>query len=190
MEVLIKKLLREFVENKTTFRVIGKFTDLIKEDIETNISNEIISRRLRRINPFIGNFTDKRTEKDKSVEFIINPKPHYIKRTFRLSDPEYNETGKRYDPNISNPSPLEGIDLIYNNRDKLAEQILIGRIKDGDIIEISSADGSNYHMIVRFDIEYNKPPRYQLTLITQIKGVEFYGKKYNSKLRLYPNPKN
>ena len=45
-------------------------------------------------------------------------------------------------------------------------------------------------MIVRFDIEYNKPPRYQLTLITQIKGVEFYGKKYNSKLRLYPNPKN
>ena len=190
MELLIKKLLREFVEHKTTFRVVGNFTDLIKEDIETNISNEIISRRLRRINPFIGNFTDKRTGKDKSVEFIINPKPHYIKRTFRLSDPEYKEKGKRYDPNISNPSPLEGIDLIYNNRNKLAEQILIGRIKDGDVVEISSADGSNYHIIVKFDKQYGNSPRYVLTLVTQIKGVEFYGKKSQSKLRLYPNPKN
>jgi hypothetical protein len=193
MEVLIKKILREFVEDKTTFRVIGNFKELIKENIdpvELNITKEIIFRRLRRINPFVGNFTDKRTGQDKSVEFIINPKTHYLNRTFRLSDPEYIKGGKHYDPKLSNPSPLEGIDLIYNNKNKLAEQILIGRIKDGDVVEISSADGSNYHMIVSFDKEYGKVVRYQLTLVTQIKGAQFYGKKSQSKLKLYPNPKN
>ena len=107
-----------------------------------------------------------------------------------MSDPEYKEKGKHYDPKIVNPNTLEGIDLIYNNRDKIAEQILIGRIKDNDIVEMSSADGSNYHMIVKFDKQYGKNPRYDLTLVTQIKGAQFYGKKYQSKLKLYPNPRN
>ena len=193
MEVLIKQILREFVDNKVEIKVIGNVSDLLNEQInpvELNISKEIISRRLRRINPFVGNFKDKRTGKDRAVEFVINPKEHYIKRTYRLSDPEYKETGKHYDPKLSNPGPLEGIDLIYNNRNKIAEQILIGRIKDNDIVEVSSADGSNYHMIVKFDKQYGKNPRYELTLVTQIKGAQFYDKKSQSKLKLYPNPKN
>jgi hypothetical protein len=193
MEVLIRQILREFVDNKVEIKVIGNVSDLLNEQInpvDFNITKEIISRRLRRINPFVGNFKDKRTGDDKTVEFVINPKPHYLNRTFRLSDPEYIEGGKHYDPKLSNPSPLEGIDLIYNNRNKLAEQILIGRIKDGDVVEVSSADGSNYHMIVSFDKEYGKVVRYQLTLVTQIKGAPFYGKKSQSKLKLYPNPKN
>jgi hypothetical protein len=193
MEKLIRKLLKEFVDSKTTIRVIGSVNDLISEHIdpvELNISREIVNRRLKRISPFIGNFRDKRTGQDKTVEFLINPKNHFVNRLHRLSDPEYKEKGKHYDPKITNPSPLEGIDLIYNNRNKLAEQILIGRIKDGDVVEISSADGSNYHIIVKFDKQYGNSPRYVLTLVTQIKGVEFYGKKSQSKLRLYPNPKN
>jgi hypothetical protein len=193
MEVLIRQILREFVDNKVEIKVIGNVSDLLNEQInpvDFNITKEIISRRLRRINPFVGNFKDKRTGDDKIVGFVINPKPHYLNRTFRLSDPEYKETGKHYDPKLSNPGPLEGIDLIYNNRDKIAEQILIGRIKDNDIVEVSSADGSNYHMIVKFDKQYGKNPRYELTLVTQIKGAQFYGKKSQSKLKLYPNPKN
>lgn len=193
MELLIRQILREFVNNKVEIKVVGNVNDLLKEQInpvELNISKEIISRRLRRINPFVGNFKDKRTGEDKTVEFVINPKEHYIKRIYRLSDPEYKEKGKHYDPKIVNPNTLEGIDLIYNNRDKIAEQILIGRIKDNDIVEMSSADGSNYHMIVKFDKQYGKNPRYDLTLVTQIKGAQFYGKKYQSKLKLYPNPRN
>jgi len=193
MEVLIRQILREFVDNKIEIKVVGNVSDLLNEQInpvDFNIAKEIISRRLRRISPFVGNFTDKRTGQDKSVEFVINPKPHYLNRTFRLSDPEYKEKGKHYDPKLLNPSPLEGIDLIYNNRDKIAEQILIGRIKDNDIVEVSSADGSNYHMIVKFDKQYGKNPRYELTLVTQIKGAPFYGKKSQSKLKLYPSPRN
>ena len=34
MEVLIKKILKEFVEDKTTFRVVGNFRELIKENID------------------------------------------------------------------------------------------------------------------------------------------------------------
>ena len=193
MEGLIKTILKEYVNNKIEIRVVGNVNNLINEEInpvELNISREIISRRLRRINPFVGNFKDKRTGQDRQVEFTINPKEHYIKRTYRLSDPEYMESGKKYDPKIVNPKTLEGIDLIYNNRNKLAEQILIGRIKDNDIIEISSADGSNYHMIVNFDKQYGKNPSYKLTLVTQIKGADFYGKKSQMKLKLYPEPRN
>ena len=193
MEYFIKRILKEFVDSKTTIRVIGSVNDIINEQIdpiELNISKEIIDRRLKRINPFIGNFTDKRTGQNKTVEFFINPKTHFINRLFRLSEPEYKENGNHYDPKLSNPSPLDGIDLIYNNKNKLAEQILIGRIKDGDIVEITSADGSNYHMIVSFDKQYGKIPRYSLSLVTQIKGAECYGKKYQHKLRLYPNPRN
>ena len=193
MEYLIKRVLKEFVESKITFKVIGNVKDIINEQInpvEFNISKEIISRKLRRINPFVGNFKDKKTGKDKVVEFTINPKAHFLNRLFRLSDPEYKESGKHYDPKLSNPSPLEGIDLIYNNRNKLAEQISIGRIKDGDVIEVTSSDGSNYHMIVKFDKQYGGSPRYELTLVTQIKGADFYGKKYQSKLRLHPTPIN
>lgn len=193
MEHLIKRLLREFAEEELTFKVIGNISNIISEQInpiDLNISKEIVNRRLKRISPFVGNFTDKRTGQDKTVEFLVNPKNHFVNRLHRLSDPEYKEKGKHYNPKITNPSPLEGIDLIYNNRNKLAEQILIGRIKDGDVVEISSADGSNYHMIVEFDKQYGNSPRYVLTLVTQIKGVDFYGKKSQSKLRLYPNPKN
>jgi len=193
MEKLIKKLLKEFVESKITIRVIGSVNDLINEQInpvELNISKEIIYRRLKRISPFIGNFKDKRTGEDKTVEFTINPKVHYVDRLYRLSDPAYKVGGKQYNPKIVNPSTLEGIDLIYNNRNKLAEQILIGRIKDGDVVEVTTADGSNYHMIISFDKQYGKNQRYELTFISQIKGAEFYGKKYNLKLKLYPNPKN
>ena len=41
-----------------------------------------------------------------------------------------------------------------------------------------------------FDKEYGKVVRYKLNLVTQIKGAPFYGKKSQSKLKLYPNPKN
>ena len=193
MEYLIKRVLKEFVESKITFKVIGTYDGILNEEISSqdlNLGREIITRRLNRINPFVGNFTDKRTGKERNVEFKIIPSKHFIKRLFRTSEPEYSVGGNHYDPKISNPDPLEGIELIYNNRDKLAEQILIGRIKDKDVVEITSADGSNYHMIVNFDENFSDSSKYTLYLVTQIKGVDFYDKKYQKKLRLYPNPRN
>ena len=45
-------------------------------------------------------------------------------------------------------------------------------------------------MIVNFDKQYGKNPSYKLTLVTQIKGADFYGKKSQMKLKLYPEPRN
>lgn len=190
MENLIKRVLREFVESEVKFNVIGNINNLITEDINPinlNIAKEVISRNLRRINPFQGNFIDKKTGKSKIVNFTISPTKHYIERLFRLSEPEYQVNGKSFDPKIVNPEYLEGIDLLYSNRDKLAEQILIGRIKDGDVVQITAADGSNYHMIVKFFSQHSDLENFNLILFTQIKGVEFFDKKYNNKLRLFPN---
>lgn len=75
---------------------------------------------------------------------------------------------------------------MYDNRDKLAEQILTGRIKDGDLVKITSADGSNYHMIVKFNSHYSDMENFEIILITQIKGVDLLSKRYNNRLNLYP----
>jgi len=190
MEKLIRKIIKEFVNSKVSFEVIGNVGNLINEDINSvdlNIANEVISRKLKRINPFTGSFIDKKTGKNKIVNFIISTTKHYIERLFRLSEPEYQVSGKSFDPKIVNPEYLEGIDLLYNNRDKLAEQILIGRIKDGDVVQITAADGSNYHMIVKFYSQHSDLENFKLILFTQIKGVEFFDKKYGNKLRLFPN---
>ena len=190
MDKLIRKIIKEFVNSKVSFEVIGNVGNLINEDInpvDLNIANEVISRKLKRINPFTGSFIDKKTGKNKVVNFIISPTKHYIERLFRLSEPEYQLNGKSFDPKIVNPEYLEGIDLLYNNRDKLAEQILIGRIKDGDVVQITAADGSNYHMIVKFYSQHSDLENFKLILFTQIKGVEFFDKKYVNKLRLFPN---
>jgi hypothetical protein len=191
MDKLIRKIIKEFVNSKVSFEVIGNISNLINEDInpiDLNIAKSVTSARLKKINPFQGNFTNKRTGKSQSVNFKISPTIHYIERKFRLSDPEYKEGGRLYNPKIVDPDYLEGIDLIYNNRDKLAEQIMIGRIKDGDLVEITAADGSNYHMFVKFENHYADMKDFELILVTQIKGTEFLGKRYDAKIRLFPNP--
>lgn len=193
MEYLIKKILKEFVEGKVKFKVIDNISNTINEEItnlQLNLGREINNRRLKRINPFVGKFIDKKTGKERNISFNILPSNHYLKRLYRTDDPEYMLGSNKYDPKIVNPTALEGIDLIYNNRNKLAEQILIGRIKDGDVVEVTAADGSNYHVIVKFDESTNDMSTYNLHLLTQIKGVDFYNKKYQKKLNLYPNPKN
>ena len=189
MEKLIRKIIKEFVNSKVSFEVIGNVGNLVNEDInpiDLNIANEVISRKLKRINPFTGSFIDKRTGKNRVVNFIISASSHFIERKFRLSEPEYQEGGKLYNPKIVEPDYLEGINLIYDNRDKIAEQILTGRIKDGDLVKITSADGSNYHMIVKFNSHYSDMENFEIILITQIKGVDLLSRRFNNKLNLYP----
>jgi hypothetical protein len=189
MEKLIRKIIKEFVNSKVSFKVIGNVGNLINEDINSvdlNIANEVISRKLKRINPFQGSFIDKKTGKNRVVNFIISASPHFIERKFRLSEPEYQKGGKLYDPKIVEPDYLEGINLIYENRDKIAERILNGTIKDGDLVKVTSADGSNYHMIVKFNSHYSDMENFEIILITQIKGVDLLSRRFNNKLNLYP----
>lgn len=216
MKELIRQILREYTEPKVTFKVIGNIYDSINEaakynnfrtgeqifkpSVEKHTSNfrpiiprevtDLINDEIKQTNPFFGHFIDKHTGEKKRIEFYIIPTQHYKDRLFRLDDPNYQIDSKNYNPKLSNPSPLEGIDMIVNNRDRLAQEILTKRIKDGDEVEVSSIDGSKLNIIVKFDHKntFKNVPVYLLHLKTQIKGDKFYDKKNQKQIKVHPNP--
>lgn len=189
MRDLIKKILKEYKDETTAnFRVIGNIKDLISESIpkeEFDKLNSISRRYLRNVNPFTGVFNDKRTDEDIEVTFNIILTKHYIDRLKRLSDPEYQEGSKKFNPNIMDPDLFEGIDLLVSNADELAKLVVTKRIQDNDIVEFSTRDGSNYHMIVKFDQRSLTDLSFHLILKTQIKGVNFYNKQGQKDFGLY-----
>jgi hypothetical protein len=197
MKDLIRQILREYVEPKTIIRVVGNVGNNINESSKSQIKPEIpkeiyslINDRVKGINPFYGEFIDKKTGELNKVEFFIQPTKHYIDRLFRTSDPEHQPGGKKYNPKIVNPSPLEGIEMLINNKDRLAEEILTKRIKDRDEVEVIAIDGSKLNLIVVFDYinKIKNIPKYTLHLKNQIKGDRFFQKKNQKNLKLYPNP--
>jgi hypothetical protein len=216
MKELIRQILKEYTEPKVTFKVIGNIYNTINEaakysnfrpgeqifkpsfekptshfkpEIPREIFN-LINDEIKQTNPFFGHFIDKHTGEKKRAEFHIIPTKHYIDRLYRLNDPNYQIGGKNYNPKLSNPSPLEGIDMIVNNRDRLSQEILTKRIKDGDEVEVSSIDGSKLNLIVKFDHKntFKNVPVYLLHLKTQIKGDGFYDKKNQKQIKVHPTP--
>lgn len=189
MRDLIKKILKEYKkDNNIEFRVIGNTKNLLSESIsqeEFDKLNSISRRYLRNVNPFTGVFNDKRTDEDIEVTFNIILTKHYIDRLKRLSDPEYQEGSKKFNPNIMDPDLFEGIDLLVSNADELAKLVVTKRIQDNDVVEFSTRDGSNYHMIVKFDQRSLTDLSFHLILKTQIKGVNFYNKQGQKDFGLY-----
>jgi len=191
---LIKKILKEYTETKVTIRVVGNVGNNINEShFKPEIPKEIyslINDRVKNINPFYGEFIDKKTGELNKVEFFIQPTKHYIDRLFRTSDPEHQPGGKKYNPRIVDPSPLEGIEMLINNKDRLAQEILTKRINDRDEVEVVAIDGSKLNLIVIFDYEnkIKNVPKYTLYLKNQIKGDRFFQNKNQKNLKLYPNP--
>lgn len=188
MRNLIKTILKEYYEEAITFVVLENgFKVNLDEAIQSYVPREVresFKALLQKVNPFEGKFVDKYTGKEVIITYIIEPSDHFINRLYRTRDPKYKMGGPNYDPKIVNPSVSEGINLLFDNADKITEQISIGRIKDGDTVEISSKGTSNYQMIVKFDKQYGKKPVYKLHLTTQIKGVRFFDKKHQYKLGL------
>jgi hypothetical protein len=187
MKDLIRKLLREFKNTpEIEIRVIGTsfpitINEAIKNYVPKNIVKEV-DEFISSYSPFQGEFIDKRTNKKKVFTFTIEATDHYINRLFRTLDPEYAEGGKLNDPKIINPDTFEGLYMLIDNADKLAEQLSIGRIKDDFVVELSSKKYPKYSMIVKFDEKY--PGKYILHLLTQIKGVNFFDKREQFKLLL------
>ena len=142
MKDLIRQILKEYTETKVTIRVVGNVGNNINEShFKPEIPKEIyslINDRVKDINPFYGEFIDKKTGELNKVEFSIQPTKHYVDRLFRTSDPEHQPGEKKYNPRIIDPSPLEGIEMLINNKDRLAEEILTKRIKDRDCLLYTS----------------------------------------------------
>jgi hypothetical protein len=189
MNQSIKNILREFVEKMVSFEVVGnyltesdgkKFVPIISQEVR-----QLINSKLSFINPFIGTFIDKKTGTEKKVAFEIIPTKHYLDRLYRKDDPKYTDNTK-----LSNPFPLEGIDFLYDNRDRLAEEIMTKRINDGDIVVVRRFYDILYSVVVSLDRKNTKNiPLYHLHLKTQIKGDNFYGKRGQKELKI-KNPSN
>ena len=188
MRDVIKRVLNEFVDNQTVkFLVIGKFIGNLNEQVDKKKKGEAwfkLRNYANSVSPFIGKYFDKRLNKEKEIKFSIIVKDHFAERTFRLDDPSYQINGKNYNPDIVNPSLFEGINLILKNSDELSKSIGSGYIKDNDMVEMSTIDGTRYHMVVKVDELYSSPLHYELILLTQIKGTSFFGNKYQKKLRI------
>jgi hypothetical protein len=190
MNQLIKNILREFVNKMVSFEVVGnylteeennkKFVPTISQEIR-----ELIKSRLSFINPFIGVFVDKKTGAEKKIEFEIIPTKHYLDRLFRKDDPKHANNQK-----LTNPFPLEGLNFLYDNRDRLAEEIVTKRINDGDVVVVKRHYDTLYSVVVSLDKKNAKNiPLYHLHLKTQIKGDDFYGKRGQKDLKI-KNPSN
>lgn len=174
MRELIKKLLLEHAlksilsEGIATVRV----PPYINKEIESYLSDINNGG-----NGFYGRFrTEQQEPGEKPLEklFVIDVTYHYKQRLFRTEEPEYKENGKLYDPRIVNPDTLEGINLIYRNRDYIADLIHKGTIStDSTHINFFSRDLVSMSVIVVFDKDLSKKNKYKMTLVTQLKGVRF-----------------
>jgi hypothetical protein len=195
MDKIINKVLREYIKDDVVLRRVGSvdpiYFKILEEDkkkskIEIPIqARPILDGYLRKINPFYGTYQDKNKGTEGRIKFNIKYDTHYLERLFRLSDPEYQEGGKFYNSRIMNPKYLEGFDFIKNAADKFAQQIYLRNIDDGDIVEATAvSDGKLYSVIVKMNEFKDREPSYTLYLKTQIKGVPFFGKKHQKRIRL------
>lgn len=107
----------------------------------------------------------------------LNPTTHFLDRTYRTkNDDNYKYGGRNYDPNIVDPEPLEGIDLILYCLEYLGQKIKNfysqkGRPSHGQL-NIHFKNNNDYTIATYVNLLSKKNvEKYKLTLTTQIKGV-------------------
>jgi len=118
------------------------------------------------------------TKQKQSIRMLIEPTYHYMQRLFRAVDPANKN------PNVINPYPFEGMNLIYNNRDKMAGLIASGRFRNNDEVLITTVDGSQYSVIITTNSV--RKNLYKIILLAQIKGDSFSDREFfRSRDRLF-----
>lgn len=142
-----------------------------------NIEREL-EKYLNEINPFKGKFINNH-DQIINYEYDINITEHYITKFIRK---EYEDKdGTR---GIINPDLYDGINLVFKNKNALTRFINTNAIKDNEKTLIKILDNSKYSVIFYLDkIEKRK---YDIVLISQMKGMQFYG--FNGKIvKLHPS---
>jgi hypothetical protein len=190
LEKIVKKILKEYVGYSfVKFEVINnlnsneiKLINESKSDEKIKLARKNIIQRLKNINPFLGEFLDRKTNEKKYIKFRIFFTDHFIERLFRKDDPKYSQR-----KNIVNPGSFEGIDILYFNRDRLAEEIIAKRIKNNDVVKVTDKNGNHFQMLVAFkmDKDENVIQSVGLKLINQIKGEGTNFFDFNRELKLY-----
>jgi len=171
MREIIKNILIELYNHKNGLLTESKATVNVPTIIDNKIESYI--NKVNGKNGFMGYFLDKE-DKIRSKIFKIESSLHYKQRLFRTKEPEYLLNGKLYDKNIIDPKINEGVDLVMNNINRIAELINNGVIKiNNNPYILYSKTNPIMGVIVAFSRDSLNKRLIIIKLITQIKGVKF-----------------
>lgn len=127
---------------------------------------------------FVGYAVDPKTNESRKKAFKLKLTYHYLQRLYRTEESEYRpDGGKYYNVKIVNPGRYEGINLIYNNRDKIA-QLHFSNIPDSHLIDKkilfrTMTTQGPFSVLASFEKSSEFKNGYEIILLTQLKGVEF-----------------
>lgn len=182
MKELIRKILLEYLELELLLE--GKATVKVPPDVNNKVEN-YISQINNGDTGFKGSF-ESGDGVNLTKLFFLESSYHYKQRLFRTQEPEYQKGGELYDERIVDPGTLEGIDLIYDNRDYIADLIHKNTIKtQNNYVNLYTKSSVPMSVIVLFQRDFLKPKKINMKLITQIKGVRF--NKNNTKYPMQVN---
>jgi hypothetical protein len=206
MKDLIKKILKEYFTSEIKIEVIGWYSSDLLEELIKN-SNLLLEVRPDYIYPAswntavktIDTYLKKPSNNPIKTSFIdnnaverrgtlnIKPSDHYIERLFRTDDPKYKPGEKEYDPNIVDPGLLEGLQLIKQNSSTILKAIMSTKNPHGLVLKVSTTT-KDYTMIITVSDE--KKSKFDLNLVTQIKGTQLRNVKLKNPKLVSVNPIN
>jgi hypothetical protein len=158
----------------------GKATITYPKSLESDLKRYIENKY--NWPPTIGNSwcTDIREKIDKKnnlvkyackKNFTVEVTNHWIQRLFRSGEPDY-KSGKYKDINIKNPSKTEGINLLFNSKNKINDFIdnsVNWVFPEEKYVLLSQGDYSTI-LVIKKELK----GIYNIKLITQIKGTKFH----------------
>jgi hypothetical protein len=210
MKDLIRQILREYVEPKVTIYQISEDSPILKNILlEQNDDNHIfydndgnvvnisrVAQELKNYFKSFYNFTEENPKvfcgrfnsKGCGLKFVLNERDpfrnnHFVERIYRVTSGDYRPNGTKYNPKLVNPGKFDGLDLFFNNIDKIIEVIELNNIPGKNKKPWSIPDTKSFYMIkldnlfsIMFELEKNniegQGKGYIVKFLTQLKGEE------------------
>lgn len=207
MRDLIRQILREYTKPKVTIFEISPDSPILKNilseqdnnnvfyDNEDNVVNiNSVATELKNYFKFHYNFSKDNPKvfcgrfnsKGCGLKFILNEKDpfrnnHFVERIYRVTSGDYRPGGSKYNPKLVNPSKFEGLDLFFNNIEKIIEIIDVSNISFKGKPSWPETKTKSFYMIklddlfsIMFELEksniQDQGKVYIVKFLTQLKG--------------------
>lgn len=210
MKELIRQILREYTEPKVTITEISPDSPLLKKilleqeednnvfyDNEGNVVNiNGVARELKNYFKLHYNFMPETPKvfcgrfnsKGCGLKFILNENDpfrnnHFVERIYRVTSGDYRPNGTKYNEKLVNPGKFEGLDLFFDNIEKIIEKIDLSNNLGKGKKPWVEPDKKSFYMIkldnlfsIMFELEkttiQNQGKVYIVQFLTQLKGEE------------------
>ena len=211
MKELIRQILREYTGPRVTITEISPDSPILKNilleqeeddnnifyDNEGNVVNiNDVARELKNYFKNHYNFTPEAPKvfcgrfnsKGCGLKIILNEKDpfrgnHFVERIYRVTSGDYRPNGFKYNEKLVNPGKFEGLDLFFDNIDKIIEIIDTSNTVSKGKKPWTEPDTKSFYMIkldnlfsIMFELEKNTVEGYGkvyiVKFLTQLKGEE------------------